>query len=108
MFSLSAVLVLVSGGDPFAAFSMSKPGASPATSSAIVPVSFSPPASSMTTSSTIVAVASATQPSLRSNSLRFITEHLCEATCGWSTTSFQSICLYLKSVSLVFHLLSLH
>ncbi|KNA06882.1 hypothetical protein SOVF_176950 [Spinacia oleracea] len=59
----------VSGGDPFAAFSMSKPGASPATSSAIVPVSFSPPASSMTTSSAIVPVASATQPPLRSNSL---------------------------------------
>lgn len=67
----------VSGGDPFAAFSMTKPGASPAassvttlpTSSAIVPVSFSPPASSMTTSSAIVPVSSATQPPLRSNSL---------------------------------------
>lgn len=59
----------VSGGDPFAAFSMNKPGASPATSSAIVPVSLSPTASSMTTSSAVVPVASATQPPLRSNSL---------------------------------------
>ncbi|XP_057517008.1 uncharacterized protein LOC130798145 isoform X2 [Amaranthus tricolor] len=62
----------VAGGDPFAAFSMTKPGASPTTSlppaSAIVPVSASPPASSVP-SSTVVSVSSATQPPLRSGSL---------------------------------------
>ncbi|KAL2895207.1 hypothetical protein RDABS01_011116 [Bienertia sinuspersici] len=66
----------VSGGDPFAAFSMTKPGASraasswstPPTSSAIVPVSASPPSSSIPTSSA-VPIPSATQPPLRSNSL---------------------------------------
>lgn len=65
------------GGDPFGAFSMTKPGASPATSSlttpptssAIVPVSASPPAASTPTASANVPIPSATQPPIRSNSL---------------------------------------
>ncbi|XP_021745168.1 epidermal growth factor receptor substrate 15-like [Chenopodium quinoa] len=65
----SSKATAASGGDPFAAFSMTKPGASPATSSAIVPVSASAPASSITTSSAIVPLASSTQAPLRSNSL---------------------------------------
>ncbi|CAO2817490.1 unnamed protein product [Amaranthus hypochondriacus] len=62
----------VTGGDPFAAISMTKPGVSPTTSlppaSAIVPVSASPP-TSYVPSSTVVSVSSATQPPLRSGSL---------------------------------------
>ncbi|KMT19263.1 hypothetical protein BVRB_1g014450 [Beta vulgaris subsp. vulgaris] len=66
----------VAGSDPFSAFSMTKSGASPATSSvatlptssAIVPVSASSPASSVPTSSAIVPV-TVSQPPLRSSSL---------------------------------------